>query len=121
MKIDGEGKLRWAKNNEYVDTTAGHWKDAGDGSGIVPHDGLEAEDEPRRRDSFDSVSPQSPVTSEQDNAATHYVGGTEGKTRLARLLRRHFTLHGLLDRLLRKTVRRNTWIYVSDKHCRLFI
>lgn len=117
MKIDEEGKLRWAKNNEFVDTAAGHWKDAGDGSGIVPQDGSEVEDTPRRRDSFNSVSPESSITSEQDNAATHYVGSNEGKTRLSRLLRRHFTLNGLLDRLLRKTVRRNTWIYVSDKHC----
>jgi hypothetical protein len=121
VKIDGEGKLRWDKSNEFVDTTAGHWKDAGDGSGIVPQDNPEVESEngPPRSGSFDSVSAELSVTSEQENAATHYAGGAEGKTKLERL-RRHLTLHGLMDRLLRKTVQRNTWIFVSDKHCLWF-
>ncbi|KDR84891.1 hypothetical protein GALMADRAFT_233335 [Galerina marginata CBS 339.88] len=53
----------------------------------------------------------------QDNAATHYTGGTKGKFRWSRYFRLHFTPRGITDRLLRKTVRRNTWIYISDKNC----
>lgn len=119
VKIDDAGKLRWARNNELVDTSAGHWKDAGGGKGIVPLEdvGDDNESSPPPRRSFDSViSADSSLSSGQESAATHYVGEPKGNSRLTRLLRRHFTLHGIVDRLLRKTVQRNTWIYVSDKN-----
>ena len=121
VKIDDKGKLRWARNNELIDTSAGRWKDAGGGAGIVPEEvPRETESVPPPRDSFDSVpsvSADASPSPEQENAATHYVGDTKGKTRLTRLIKRHFTVRGMTDRLLRKTVGRNTWIYVSDKNC----
>ena len=44
----------------------------------------------------------------------HYVGiRRQSKNPLKRILLRNFTLRGLLEKLLRKTVKRNTWIYVS--------
>ncbi|KAJ7038289.1 hypothetical protein C8F04DRAFT_1090143, partial [Mycena alexandri] len=52
-------------------------------------------------------------SAELDTAATHYTGAERGKYKLTREFRKRFTLHGVVDRLLRKTVRRNTWIYVS--------
>jgi hypothetical protein len=125
VKIDDEGKLRWGRNNELVDTSAGRWKDAGGGAGIVPEDvptGRKTEDVPPPRDSFDSVpsvSADSSLSPEQleENPVTHYMSDSKGKTRLTKFIKRHFTVHGMMDRLLRKTVRRNTWIYVSDKNC----
>ncbi|KAF8527884.1 hypothetical protein BU17DRAFT_61250 [Hysterangium stoloniferum] len=39
VQIDSQGKLRWARNGELVDTTAGKWKTLGDGMGIAPTDG----------------------------------------------------------------------------------
>ncbi|ESK87256.1 iq calmodulin-binding motif protein [Moniliophthora roreri MCA 2997] len=114
--IDKEGKLRWARNNELVDTTPGHWKDSGDGSGIVP------EDLPERpikeRDSFESSVSSSSLDS---NAATHYVDQPKGKYAWSRTLRKYFTPRGILNRLLRKTVRRNTWIWVTDRNYNLFV
>ncbi|CAK5264561.1 unnamed protein product [Mycena citricolor] len=56
-----------------------------------------------------------------DAAATHYAGPQKGKYRITREFRKRFTLRGVVDRLLRKTVRKNTWIYVSDKHFNIFI
>ncbi|KAI3615067.1 iq calmodulin-binding motif protein [Moniliophthora roreri] len=114
--IDKEGKLRWARNNELVDTTPGHWKDSGDGSGIVP------EDLPERpikeRDSFESSVSSSSLDS---NAATHYVDQPKGKYAWSRTLRKYFTPRGILNRLLRKTVRRNTWIWVTPLEDNLFV
>ena len=44
----------------------------------------------------------------------HYVGfKRKSKNPIKRMLLKNFTLRGLLEKLLRKTVRRNTWIYVS--------
>jgi hypothetical protein len=120
VKIDEEGKLRWARNNEYVDTSAGQWKDAGGGQGIVPEDVPKDKGIPARRASFDSMPPVTATSSlspDQENAAAHYAGDTKSQSRLARLIKRHLTIRGWVDRLLRKTVQRNTWIYVSDKKC----
>jgi len=121
VKIDDKGKLRWARNNELVDTSSGRWKDAGGGQGIVPEDVAKQVENVSPRGSFDSVpsvSADSSLSPEQENIATHYVGDTKGKSRVTRLIKRHLTVRGMMDRLLRKTVQKNTWIYVSDKNCR---
>ncbi|KAJ6575022.1 hypothetical protein B0H19DRAFT_933678, partial [Mycena capillaripes] len=109
VEIDSQGRLRWARNHELVDTTAGRWKDSEDGKGIIPDEislarlirGESVESTPSR----DSAA--------LDDAAMHYTGSQRGKYRWTRELRKRFTLHGIVDRLLRKTVKRNTWIYVS--------
>lgn len=115
VKIDGQGKLRWCRNNILIDTSAGHWKDAGSGRGIIPQEmpGPDSDAPPRgSNDSSPSISAAS-MTAEQENAAMHYIGEPKGKYRWTRALKRHLTPHGIMERLLRKTVRRNTWIYVS--------
>lgn len=120
VKIDDQGKLRWARNDDLVDTSAGQWKDAGGGQGIIPEDMPNQIESNSPRGSFDSapsVSANSSLSPEQEDVATHYVGDTKSKSRVTRLIKRHFTVHGMMDRLLRKTVQKNTWIYVSDKNC----
>lgn len=116
VKIDREGKLRWAKNSKLVDTSAGRWKDAGGGQGIVPQEAAD-EDAPPPRSSFDSlpVTADQTLTNEEKEVAAHYAGQAKGKNKLTKILKRHFTLNGMMDRLLRMTVKKNTWIYVSDK------
>jgi len=36
--VDKQGKLRWARNGELVDSSKGKWKDLGQGRGIGPAD-----------------------------------------------------------------------------------
>ncbi|KAG0708772.1 hypothetical protein DFH29DRAFT_794560, partial [Suillus ampliporus] len=113
VSIDDEGKLRWARNNVLIDTAEGKWQDRGEGRGIIPQDSTRAYPPiPPRRDSFGSLSSTS-VGSRQEHEATHYAGSQKGRTRLGRAIRRHFTMKGMMDRLLRKTVSKNTWIYVA--------
>ncbi|KAG2154756.1 hypothetical protein DEU56DRAFT_770163 [Suillus clintonianus] len=113
VSIDVEGKLRWARNNVLIDTTEGKWQDLGEGKGIIPQDGTRPHPPiPPPRDSFGSWS-STPYRSLQENEATHYTKSQKGRTRLGRAIRRHFTLKGMMDRLLRKTVGNNTWIYVA--------
>ncbi|TFL06704.1 hypothetical protein BDV98DRAFT_499205, partial [Pterulicium gracile] len=111
VKIGKDGKLLWAKNNQPVDTSSGRWKDSGDGRGILPET---AQDRPERvrRDSFETVSSFGSLDSEQENQAWHYADDSDG-TKKHSFLRRYFTLSGLTNRLLKKTVSRNTWIYVT--------
>nr|XP_019004765.1 IQ domain-containing calmodulin-binding protein [Kwoniella mangroviensis CBS 8507]OCF68226.1 IQ domain-containing calmodulin-binding protein [Kwoniella mangroviensis CBS 8507] len=155
VKVDKDGLLRWARNNELVDTAASRWKDAGEGKGIIPEDNSsDNEDEqlPRKDDyttttkspwkarksrktgstpssygsasdlsiSSDSYSAESDL---DDNEDTHYVGldkADEEKGWLERKKKR-LTPGGMRKELLRKTVRRNTWIYVSDMKLNLFV
>ena len=120
VTIDNTGKLRWARNGQLVDTTAGRWKDAGDGRGIVPLEQRTASPTIQPRHSFTAPatsfasSSSTSVSGDEVSAMMHYVGiRQQTKNPIKRLLLRNFTLRGLLEKLLRKTVRRNTWIYVS--------
>ena len=123
VKVNQEGKLYWAKNNQLVDTTAGDWKDAGAGRGIIPETLPSKPVSPLfgagawRRSFPSAAQPASERAGagagEQVNAATHYVGPPRGKYTWSRYLRERFTPRGMMQRLLRKTVKRNTWIYVS--------
>ncbi|KAK0464911.1 uncharacterized protein EV420DRAFT_927514 [Desarmillaria tabescens] len=114
VKIDAQGRLRWDRNDELVDTSAGHWKDSGNGQGIIPED---IPQRPARRGSFTSSISSSSVSSEENDEVNHYIGKEKGKNKVTRTLHRYFTVKGIINRLLRKTVKRNTWIFVSDKHC----
>ncbi|KAJ7706271.1 hypothetical protein B0H17DRAFT_919212, partial [Mycena rosella] len=112
VEIDSLGRLCWARNHEVVDTTAARWKDS-DGHGIVPDDVSLRQALIRGRSLESTASHDSRDSAALDAAATHYTGTQQGKYRWTRELRKRFTLHGIVDRMLRKTVKRNTWIYVS--------
>ncbi|THH18927.1 hypothetical protein EW146_g2142 [Bondarzewia mesenterica] len=117
VQIDSEGKLRWARNDCLVDTSAGHWEDAGRDEGIVSMDEPDISEQRDRQSSPSSSS----LSSAAQDAVKHYVGAPKGKSRLTRAHRSHFTIHGMVDQLLRKTIKRNTWIYVADKNFNLFV
>ncbi|CDO73493.1 hypothetical protein BN946_scf185013.g128 [Trametes cinnabarina] len=128
VRIDSEGKLRWARNGELVDTTAGRWKDAGGGRGIVPYDdrggGTEPPDSSSASDRISDPTSRSSnsLANDQDNDMAHYVGlRRQPENPVKRTLWNNFTLRGLVDRTLGKTIKRNTWIYVSDKNFNIFI
>ena len=123
INIDAEGKLRWERTGQLVDTTAGHWKDAGQGRGIVHEEHPNRPDLPPRT-SFSSSGSLSSISVAPDEstdgpgaAATHYASDIKSGNCLQRAVKRNLTLKGLTNKLLKKTVRRNTWIYVSvSKH-----
>lgn len=82
-----------------MDTTAGKWKDLGDGLGITPADAPEppATAGPHR----DSFSDSNSSVSEVD----HYLDPeTRGGSCVSRTLKDRFTTAGWTNRLLRKTV-----------------
>lgn len=78
----------------------------GNGQGVIPDDTPET-------DVTSASSLGSTFSGEEGQAAQHYIGPAKGKTKVTRALRKHLTIHGLVDKLMKKTVRRNTWIYVS--------
>ncbi|KAL5635984.1 hypothetical protein ACGC1H_004704 [Rhizoctonia solani] len=125
VRIDDQGLLRWARNNELVDTRSNRWKDAGNGRGIIPMTpeemrGAEIRETPAKhgRIGFHSNSSDS-----LNSGEAHYLDtiGQPGDSKLKQTMRSHFTSKGIMERLLRKTVKKNTWIYVCDMKRNLFI
>lgn len=135
-----EGRLVFRRNGKYVDTTKNRWRDLGNGKGIVEL-GEEERAELKRqreeraarrgrklRDNDDSSSSSSSSSSEDDGLdseeeesakqrARHY-GGNESKPKKGL---KSFTPSGFWEKLLRKTVADNTWIYVYNSRHELFV
>lgn len=92
VKIDKGGKLRWARNDQLVDTTPGKWEDLGNGVGIGP---------------VESPSQITSLPKTQDTSeilAQHYTTHKK-RSRFGKAVRYNFTPTGIMDRLLQKTVR----------------
>ncbi|WRT65622.1 uncharacterized protein IL334_002567 [Kwoniella shivajii] len=154
IKVDKNGLLRWARNNELVDTAAGKWKDAGNGNGIISDDtnnSIDSDEDNHNeisgRHAYASTSktpwngkhrhkPVSPNASStdslssdsysagsdlDDNEDTHYVGIDKSDKGWLESRKNKLTPGGMRKELLRKTVRRNTWIYVCDMKLNLFV
>ncbi|GJJ09442.1 hypothetical protein Clacol_003664 [Clathrus columnatus] len=102
VKIDGEGKLRWARNDQLVDTARGKWKDLGDGMGIGPASLGPSGQMPKE--------PSSPISSSA--LAQHYVTHKK-RSRMGRLISNNFTVTGIMNKLLRKTVRSSILLRVK--------
>ena len=114
VKVDEKGLLRWARPGDLVDTAAGTWQNSGDGSGIVPYKTNVGEPNFVHRTSFQMTSEQIPGESQDEETqnATHYVDASKAKNPAKRWVRNCLTTQGWLEKLLRRTLRRNTWIYV---------
>jgi len=123
VKVDADGLLRWHRTGQLVDSTAGHWKDAGNGGGIVPILGPDKTNLARRTsfESLSSISSSDDLEYDPESAAMHYASNGKKNNWVSRNIRRNLTMKGVVERLLRKTVRRNTWIYAADKNFNIFI
>ncbi|PFH50791.1 hypothetical protein AMATHDRAFT_144143, partial [Amanita thiersii Skay4041] len=111
VKIDERGRLRWHRNNQLVDTTAGKWKDAGNGGGIVPRS-MSLDNKPSKLPSKD-IPMVSESEGERINPDNHVATQISGSNSFNRFFHRHFTIRGIAKRLVRRIMRNNTWIYVS--------
>ncbi len=139
VKVDHEGRLVWAKNGIRIDTTE-EWKDSI--HGIVPaddptpafspeverhtqdraHDNSDFRDHPRDRSS--SRSGSSGYSSREDELeaarAAKYANADLDNAKGVKKLK-HVSAATIFNRLLRKSVRKNTWIFVADTSFRLYV
>jgi len=123
VKVDDEGLLCWAKNGERISTSP-EWRDSMDG--IVP--------------STDNTTPTwrnttgrtqgAASSSESESDSNISVGSSEDASRyvnqelhdakgLSKL--KHLSTNTIMNDLLRKTTKKNTWIFVADTSFRLYI
>jgi hypothetical protein len=126
VKIDPQGRFCWAKDGSPV-TTSVDFKDSI--GGIVP-----AQDEtPTWREVTTGVKPPPPpLTSDSssESSGTISTGSREDSAKytnedfhnakgLSKL--NHISVDALTNHLLRKTTKKNTWIFVADTSFRLYI
>ncbi|KXX82233.1 hypothetical protein MMYC01_201802 [Madurella mycetomatis] len=141
VKVDEEGRLCWAKNGARIDTSE-KWKDSI--HGIVPSDDPTPAYVPVSENQTtllghtntssslsssspppSSISPRSSLSSLDHIAAARYVsdsppGAAATNNPLTKKIR-HVSATTILNNLLRKTVRKNTWIFVADTSFRLYV
>lgn len=123
--IDKDGRLCWAKNGARIDTTI-NFKDSI--QGIVPVDSdvpayspLE-HSRPAQGEQDDSKSDSSSARSGDENsqdAANHY--GDDLKEAKGAKKVKHVTAATIFNKLLRSSVKKNTWIFVADTNFRLYV
>ncbi|XXH05685.1 hypothetical protein Hte_012120 [Hypoxylon texense] len=141
VKVDMEGRLVWAKNGARIDTTE-NWKDSI--HGVVPADDptpgfapnlethiqakptIDSTPEPHDHPSSSSSSPSSSTSAssresklEAAMAAKYADPGFDDAKGVKKI--RHVSAATIFNKLLRKTVRKNTWIFVADTSFRLYV
>jgi hypothetical protein len=139
VKVDEEGRLCWAKNGARIDTST-KYKDSI--HGIVPKDDPTPEyvspsDNTQTPlfgggDSSDDDSSLSPrpststtfsasTISSMDSAQASRYRAEPKPTSTKKKITNHLSGTTILNRLLRKTIRKNTWIFVADTSFRLYV
>ncbi|KAL2063493.1 hypothetical protein VTL71DRAFT_5298 [Oculimacula yallundae] len=127
VKIDKEGRLCWAKNGVRIDTTE-QYKDSM--HGIVPADdntpafrqaGAEAATGPHDHDhasssSSDSEDDDDDTSARADKYATPELDKAKGVKKVS-----HVSAATIFNKLLRGSVKKNTWIFVADTSFRLYV
>lgn len=126
VRIDAEGRFTWAKDGALI-TTSPAYRDSVEG--IVPVDdktptwrevtaGAAPEREPDWSPSSSDVSSIGTRSDTEANAAypNRELHDARGLAKLE-----HLNVDALMTRLLRKTTRKNTWIFVADTSFRLYI
>ncbi|KAL5614964.1 hypothetical protein BROUX41_005032 [Berkeleyomyces rouxiae] len=149
VKFDKEGRLRWAKNDELLNTTE-EYRDSI--KGVVPKDdptpnyspgpdttlvtgavdGSDAVAQgilPRRDSMTESIrhSPRSSSSDDNEEGHRRYpnpvptVKDNKKPSKTRHIKSSHFSTTAVLTKLMRKSVRKNTWIFVADTRFRLYV
>lgn len=135
VQVDQDGRLCWAKNGARIDTTE-KWKDSI--HGIVPADDptpafRPKSDNPNQPRLFQDDTPRSPTS---DSTGSSSSRTSEAELEAARAAKyaspgftdakgykkvTHLSASTIFNTLLRKSVRKNTWIFVADTSFRLYV
>ena len=126
VEIDDEGRLCWAKNGARIDTTE-KYKDSI--HGIVPS----TDDTPAFAPRKEEALPESESESESGDSEHHdheadaesarankYATPEFDKSRGIRKVK-HVSAATIFNKLLRGSVKKNTWIFVADTNFRLYV
>ncbi|KAJ6442658.1 IQ calmodulin-binding motif protein [Purpureocillium lavendulum] len=133
VRVDDEGRLCWAKTGARIDTTEAY-KDSI--HGIVPaddptpafnpamhpahpaHHGHDGNDDAADSDTGSASSEES--RREADRAAKYADSGLDEESHGVKKVT-HISASTIFNKMLRKSVRKNTWIFVADTSFRLYV
>lgn len=125
VRIDNQGRFVWDKNGKPI-TTSPDFKDSIDGIVHSSEDKptwreVTTGEKPEPRDtSSDSSSIASNISTGSHEDASKYANeefhDAKGLSKL-----NHVSVDALMNHLLRKTTKKNTWIFVADTSFRLYI
>ncbi|KAF5668566.1 hypothetical protein FHETE_5257 [Fusarium heterosporum] len=125
VEVDNEGRLCWAKNGQRIDTTI-QFRDSM--LGIVPVDdptpafnAAARIDDSHSLESIDSSSSDSSTESkrEADRAAKYATPGFDNNQGVHKVSQ--VSASTVFNKLMRKSVRKNTWIFVADTNFRMYV
>ncbi|RDA82810.1 hypothetical protein CP532_1374 [Ophiocordyceps camponoti-leonardi (nom. inval.)] len=143
VRIDDDGRLCWARNGDRIDTTEQFKNSA---HGIVPVDDPTPAFSPQSTSSQSSDSESSGDDHHDDHHDAHHddhhrhhqdqASEEESKREADRAAKyanptlerahglqkvRHLSASTIFNKLLRKSVKKNTWIFVADTSFRLYV
>ncbi|KAF7519070.1 hypothetical protein G7054_g13225 [Neopestalotiopsis clavispora] len=141
VKVDSEGRLCWAKNGLRIDTTE-EWKDSI--NGIVPVDDdtpayapqVESHSQNQKGAPRPQYHPPEHVDEDAISEAEPDADASESELEAARAAKyanpslddakgfkkvKHVSAATIFNKLLRKSVKKNTWIFVADTSFRLYV
>jgi len=130
VKIDNEGRLCWVKNGARIDTTD-KFKDSI--HGIVPNTDPTPAYAPVTAKAVPELRDTSSDTSSISSGSTDHGRETDGEGDAKRYANteldhavgikkvRQVSAATILNKLLRGTVKKNTWIFVADTSFRLYV
>ncbi|CEF85630.1 hypothetical protein FGSG_13569 [Fusarium graminearum PH-1] len=125
VEVDNEGRLCWAKNGLRIDTTE-QFKDSM--RGVVPLDdptpafrAAARTADSQSQDYDNSLSYESSLESEREadraaKYATPSYDNSKGVHKVSQI-----SASTIFNKMLRKSVRKNTWIFVADTNFRLYV
>jgi hypothetical protein len=119
--VDADGRICWAKNGARIDTTE-EYRDSI--HGIVPSDDPTPPYNPDAVPPEDASSQGSSRSSlesirEADRAAKYTGANPEDSKGVKKIT--HMSASTIFNKLLRKSVKKNTWIFVADTQYRLYV
>lgn len=125
VHIDKDGRLCWAKNGARIDTTI-NFKDSI--HGIVPVESDSPAYHPMEHavsaqeaqdDTSSSCSSIRSGDEDSQDVASHYGDDLQQSKGVKKV--RHVTAATIFNKLLRGSVKKNTWIFVADTNFRLYV
>lgn len=119
VEVDDEGRLCWAKNKQRIDTSP-NYRDSI--YGVVPVDDPAPSwsQTPANEPALERLSTSAMESVEEEDRAAKYATPALDKAKGPKKLT-HLSASTITNRLLRKTVQKNTWIFVSDTNFRLYV
>lgn len=136
--VDDQGRLYWAKNGNRIDTSV-EYRDSVEG--IVPAesnvkvfreheikglaDGVKSREEAQSKlaqNSPDDETSSNPSNSASDSDASNRYPDPPGLDEAKGIFKlKHVSAGVILNRLLRKSTKKNTWIFVADTSMNLYV